>query len=163
MKTLVLVRHAKSSHDNGNDIERTLNERGQAEAEMMSLELNKEKLNIKKIISSPAIRAISTALVFAPRIAVKYENVIINKNLYECGEEAILKVIQSTDNHLDQIMLFGHNPDFGRLVNLLVPTKIDNFPTTAIAIITFNLQNWSEINYNKGKLLKLLIPEQYRN
>ncbi|MEO8146584.1 MAG: histidine phosphatase family protein [Bacteroidia bacterium] len=165
MKTLVLIRHSKSSYftDEHNDIDRPLNERGYKDAEMMCDVLKKEKLKIGKIISSPAVRAISTALIFAHGLKVNYENVAINKLLYQCGKEKILEVIKAQEDELNQMMIVGHNPDFEELLRYLVKEKIEKYPTTGIALVTFNVTKWNDINHQKGKLIKLLLPEQFRD
>ena len=104
MKTLILLRHSKSLHfiEELADIHRPLNERGYKDAIMMSELLKKELIKIGLVITSPAIRAISTALVFAPPLKVKYEQVIINEQLYGLGKEKIIEVIKSQDDKINQ-------------------------------------------------------------
>lgn len=164
MKTLIIIRHAKSSHDIEfvDDINRQLNKRGLAEAELMSIQLAKKGFKVDRIISSPALRAISTALIFAPVIKAGYDKISIDSQLYLQGTSGILKVIKNQPHNCNCLLLTGHNPDLHNLVNMLSNTMIDNFPTTAIAIINIDINHWTDINQTKGNLNALLLPEQFR-
>lgn len=163
MKTVIFIRHSKSSHtiEALADIHRPLNDRGYKDAQLVADALKNQKLKPQVIISSPAVRAISTALVFAQHLQVKYTNVQINESLYESGKAKIISLIKSFNNKLDCIILVGHNPDFEDTINSLIKTKIEKYPTTGVAIIEFKITDWNDINQSKSNLTKLLLPSQF--
>src|SRR4051812_43304302 len=110
MKRLYLLRHAKSSWENSeiSDFNRPLNEKGYDDAENMSQQLHKMKIGFDIIVSSPAIRAISTAMIFARNLKYKPDEILIKEQLYESGVNDYLKCI-STFPGKDSVLLVGHN------------------------------------------------------
>ncbi|MES2131118.1 MAG: histidine phosphatase family protein [Bacteroidota bacterium] len=107
MKKLFLVRHAKSDWNNAalQDIERPLNERGYSAAHFMSQRL---QVSPDLMITSPAIRAASTALIFAKHLNYNSNNIIIKQELYDTNVKEYLSVIKKMDNACHSVMLFGH-------------------------------------------------------
>src|SRR5688572_13126040 len=109
MKTLYLVRHAKSDwqHETLTDIDRPLNERGYKDAHLISLYLRSQHLKPGIIITSAAIRAMSTALIFARNLDYPAEKINVSTALYESGPAAYLDVIRKTSPEFAVVMLFG--------------------------------------------------------
>lgn len=145
MKTLYLVRHAKSdwNHDGLADIDRPLNARGYRDANTMSRLLKEKKIVPSLIISSPAIRAISTALIFSRNLGYNTSNLLIKPDLYDSTLKQYLNVIKQVDNHYQSIMLFGHNPVISNVVNSFECAINDTMSTCAIAgIQADDCNNW---------------------
>jgi phosphohistidine phosphatase len=154
MKTLYLVRHAKSDWENENisDINRPLNERGYKDAHAMSLKLKEVIATPEVFISSPAIRAITTCLIFAGHFNVDPKKINIESTLYETPLKEYLKIIQSLDKKYQTAILFAHNPTITELCNTLTKPFTDGMPTCGIAGITFNLDKWEDIKKKSGDL-----------
>jgi phosphohistidine phosphatase len=135
MKKLFLVRHAKSDWNNPTlkDIERHLNERGYANANQMSQEF---KVTPDIIITSPAIRAISTALIFARNLNYNANNITIKQELYDTSVKDYLSVVHSADDKFKTVMLFAHNPTISDFANSLMKSHSIEMPTCAIVGIS---------------------------
>lgn len=163
MKNLYLIRHAKSSWSEPglSDFERPLNHRGNRDAPFMAKLLKEKNVIPDKIISSPAVRAYSTAKVFAAELNYPVENIETSQNIYEAGAGEILSIIQSVNNNVNTLLLFGHNPGFTSLSNYLSDRQIDNIPTCGISCITFKSKLWSDVNINQGKLIAFEFPKKY--
>ncbi|GAB4137608.1 MAG: phosphohistidine phosphatase SixA [Bacteroidia bacterium] len=148
MKKLWLVRHAKSSWSNLSlpDIDRPLNERGYRDAHEMPDRVfkNKEPGIPELLISSSAIRALSTALIFARKFGYNEAGIRIEPELYETSVASYLNIVRHVPEHLESVMLFGHNPIMTDFLNLLTNAGIENIPTTGVACISWN-GSWSAI------------------
>ena len=157
MKKLFLIRHAKSDWLNPElkDIERHLNERGYANANFMSQKFT-DKPDL--IISSPAIRAISTALTFARNLNYNANNLIIKQQLYESSVKDYLSVINLIDDRYESVMLFAHNPTISDLVNVLTQSLPMEMPTCAIAGISFETNEWQKAK--SGELFLFDYPKK---
>lgn len=154
MKTLVFIRHAKSSWDNPDfsDFERPLNERGLLNAPFMAEKLTQLITRVDLIISSPATRAITTAKIFADKFNIKHEQIIQDKGIYDNGFKHIVKVIDKLNNSLDCVFIVGHNPDISTLATYFSGEYIQNIPTCGIVCIDFRTHNWNEVASSSGKL-----------
>jgi len=156
MKKLYLVRHAKSDweHKHLRDNERPLNERGLREApEMAQFILKNKKLKPDLIISSTANRAYHTALIFANILGYQLDKIIISNKIYEGGVKGIMQLIQSVDNNVSDLILFGHNPDFTTLAEAFSSKQIGEMVTCSVAALSFEVSKWADIQENNGKLL----------
>ncbi len=163
MKTVIFVRHAKSSWDNSEltDFERPLNKRGLRDAPFMASILATKKIKPDKIISSPAIRALSTARHFAEKLDYSLNHIETNNDIYEKGANGIIKILSNSEDKLNCVMLFGHNPDLHHLVTYLSDLVIDNLQTCAVVCIDFNIDSWADITYSKGKTRFYEYPKKY--
>lgn len=163
MKRIYLVRHAKS--DKGNpflkDIDRPLNERGYKDAYFMSSLMFKEKQVPDVLLSSPAIRAYSTALIFFNRFGLGIEKLILNEGLYEEDTENYIDGITSLSNNYNSVMLFAHNPTITEVANLLSDQSIHDFPTCGISCIDFDITNWKEISGKRGRQQFFEFPKNH--
>ena len=158
MKTLYLIRHAKSDWDNPllQDIERPLNNRGYADANVMSQRLKKPDL----IISSPAVRALSTALIFARRLNYEANNICIRQELYDTSVKDYLTVIKHIPDTIDTVFLFAHNPIISDTAHTLSKGLPNEMPTCAIAGISFVTDSWSSIKQKSGDLFLFDYPKK---
>ena len=149
-KELFIVRHAKSSWDieSISDVDRPLKLRGIRNAYEMARRLKIERRTPQLFVSSPANRAMHTAIIFLNVFELTFEKLKIDGRLYGHGIHAVLEAIAEQDSSVNKMMIFGHNPDFSELARTFAKEPIMELPTTGMAIFTFNCQKWSEINRN---------------
>jgi phosphohistidine phosphatase len=154
MKTLYLVRHAKSSwkFSELSDHDRPLNKRGKRDAPDMGNSLKLRGVLPDVLISSTANRAYTTAQNISNEIGFSVAEIIPNSDLFHANPVDILEVIQSIGEEHKSAMIFGHNPGFTNTVNQLASLKIDNIPTCGIVAISFSVESWSEIDFGEGEL-----------
>ncbi len=153
MKTLYIVRHAKSSWDypHLSDFDRPLNKRGKRDVPDMGERLSKAGILPSLIVSSPANRAINAAKGIAEKIGYPLNKIIEDQNIYHAGTGNLKRIIAGTPNQYDSLMIFGHNPGFTWLINDLCDFYLDNLPTCAICGIEFDISSWSDIKNQKGR------------
>ena len=146
MKTVLLIRHAKSSWEDLYlaDFDRPLNDRGKADAPKMAKRLNEKQIEIDSFISSPAKRAKKTAEIFAERYDVKKSEIIFVPSLYEASEMDFYSAIINAPKKANSIAIFSHNPGITDFANKLSNNRIDNMPTCSIFAVKVNTNDWSE-------------------
>jgi phosphohistidine phosphatase len=146
MKTLFLVRHAKSSKDDPSlaDRERPLNDRGRRDAPRMGERLAKRAVEPDLIVSSPAVRALTTAKLFAEELDYKAKDIVVDERLYASTSDDLLEVIHELDDGRKRVMLFGHNPEMSDLAHRL-SDKIGDMPTCAVAEFEFDAKSWASV------------------
>ena len=163
MKKLYLVRHAKSSWEDQiqSDHERPLSSRGKKDAPKIGDILKEQNVTPNIIISSDAKRALQTATIIANKLNYSNDMIIKNSSIYEATTQNLLNVINSIDDENNSAMLFGHNPGFTVLANLIADKYIDNMPTCGVAIIDLNVESWKDVNANCGKLVGFEYHKKY--
>lgn len=146
MKTLFLVRHAKSSRDDPSlpDRERPLDERGLRDAPAMGKRLAERKVKPDLLVSSPAVRALTTAHLIADELGYARDDIAIDDRLYASSADDLLGVVHVLDNKLGSVMLFGHNPEFTDLAQRL-SGEITDMPTCAVARFRFDTKAWADV------------------
>lgn len=161
MKKLILIRHAKSdwSIPGIKDIDRPLNERGYSDAHKIGAQLREKAPGKKLFISSPAIRAISTALIIAREINYLQENILINSDLYEAEENDYKEIIFSLDNSFDTVFIFGHNPTISQVISLLIKSPYVEAPTCSVSFLKSEKTAWNEALGAKFTLSMQLFPK----
>ncbi len=144
MKTLTLVRHAKSSwKDSGlSDRERPLNKRGERDAPIMGKRAAAAGLRPSQIISSPAVRAWTTAKVFAKALNFPVEFLQREDGLYLASLDNLLDAVATQDPGFNNLMLFGHNPGMTDFANYLVPGVTGNLPTAGLISVNIDCDDW---------------------
>ncbi len=162
MKTLMLLRHAKSSwkHSEVSDHDRPLNKRGKKTAPQMGRLLVTERLVPDLILSSTAVRARDTAKAVAK--ASSYEGPVeLLESLYLATAGRILSEAQSrTPDSVGRLLLVGHNPGMEDLVEIL-SEKREAFPTAALAVFEIEIDRWKALELGVGaKLLKVYRPKE---
>lgn len=161
MKTLYLIRHAKSSWDYPllTDVERPLNGRGKRDAPRMGKRLKEKHVIPDLMITSHAKRTRDTSMLIAETIGYPTDRIKTEPNLYHASEEEILGIIKSQKDNCHIVMLFGHNPGLTDLVNQLPGRYIENVPTCGIVAIQFDVDTWQEVDLKKGSLLFFDYPK----
>jgi phosphohistidine phosphatase len=146
MKTLFLVRHAKSSRDDPSlpDRDRPLADRGIQDAPKMGKRLAKRDVKPDLLLSSPALRALTTAQLIAKEVGYKRKDIVVDDRLYASSADDLLAVIRALDKKLNRVMLFGHNPEFTDLAHRLSSENID-MPTSAVVEFNFDTKAWSDV------------------
>jgi len=160
MKTVLLMRHAKSSwkHKKIQDIERPLNARGEKEAPEMGRLLLKKDILPDLIVSSPALRARTTAELVAKKCHYEKDILYIDK-LYMAEAPEILNNLNTLSDEVTQVLLIAHNPGVEYTLQLLTG-KVESMPTSSIVKITLPIEHWSEISTEtKGELVKIWRPK----
>lgn len=143
MKTLYLVRHAKASHGDPSlpDRDRPLDHHGEKDAPKMGRQLARQGVKPDLIVSSPARRALTTALHFADELGHRHADIVVDERLYASDPASLLAVIGEFDHRLDSVMLFGHNPEFTELAQHW-SRDIADLPTCAVVALRFDTGRW---------------------
>lgn len=145
MKSLLLIRHAKSSWDlDVDDFDRPLNHRGQTDAPVMAKRLKDKGINVDLLVSSPASRALTTARFFAEAFDIKSKDILTVKSLYEPTKQAFFSAVENLDDHFQTVAFFSHNPEITDFVNKLTSVKIDDMPTCAVFAVKADVKKWKE-------------------
>ena len=161
MKTLFLIRHAKSSRDDPAlaDKDRPLNDRGKRDAPKMGKRLAKRNVAPDLILSSPATRALKTAQIIAKKLDYKRKNILVNDRLYAVEANELLDVLRKLGDIVECAVLIGHNPELTELAHRL-SSKINRMPTCAVAEFTFDAKSWSRIGKDKPVNVALDYPKR---
>jgi len=163
MKKLIFVRHGRAEDPSPefSDFLRSLTPKGKSIVKQMAQKLAEEENNQGIYITSPAFRALETAIIFGEISGIKPENIVLDSNLYyKMGIRYLQNLLSKTANEIDSIVLFGHNPSFSEIPDLLCKEGCDFLPKCGIAGISFNIKKWSEIEQGSGKLEYFLKPEK---
>ncbi len=163
MKTLTIVRHAKSDWGNEglNDAHRPLNQRGYMDAQVISKEALKRMEKPDYWLTSPAIRAYSTAIIFANAFKYDAEKIIIKQKIYEATAKNLTQIINAIPDNYKHVILFGHNPSLTNYFNEIVDSFADNIPTCGTMHVTSNSHTWKEFSNTKLKNDFYLYPKEF--
>jgi phosphohistidine phosphatase len=160
MKTLYLLRHAKSSwkDDTLHDIERPLKKRGQKAAETIGGFLKKEKIVPDLILSSTAVRARQTtdAVVEAAKLET---NMRFDERIYEAGPRQLLEVVRKIEKGKKSVLLVGHNPGLEEFLELLTGTA-KTMPTATLSKVVLKSSTWAGVGAKNGTLEWILRPKR---
>jgi len=166
MKTLYLIRHAKSSWaiDGIEDRDRPLKGRGIRDAHLVSQYLRDESITSEYISmnSSPATRALHTALIFAKNLGVPASKLTIDDDLYHSSAQEILAVVKRTSDLFDASMFFLHNPGITDFVNEMTNASVRNVPTTGVVCVRFNCNRWKEVGPG-AELIQFEYPKRIKD
>lgn len=152
MKTLYLIRHAKSSWKNElqDDFDRPLNQRGKDDAPMMGQRLKKLGLQPDMIVSSPAKRARKTAAKIAAELNYQVEKILLVPEIYEAEINDLLGVTELLPDSAATVFLVGHNPGISGLAAYLTGNFADNLPTCSVYAIDFQIDSWQAVSQGLG-------------
>ncbi len=161
MKKLIIIRHAKSSWDNPTlkDYERPLNKRGLRDAPFMAEVLKSHGISPDLMITSPAVRALSTAQIFAQKFDYDANEIIQEKSLYLGDIEEIIHSTFLIGEHMNEVLIFGHNPGITYFANVVCEANIENVPTSGALIIESNSPTWEDTDISKLELKHFLYPK----
>lgn len=159
MKTLFLLRHAKSSWDNPNDtdFERPLNKRGLKTAPFMGEILAKRKIQPGLILSSPAMRAKQTAVLVKESAKFSAE-ITFEKRIYEASLTTMMEILSEIDDKFASVLIVGHNPSIEYLIRAL-SGEIQPIPTATFTKINMYFEKWDELYENCGEIEFIIRPK----
>ena len=163
MKKLFLIRHAKSSwkEHSKSDHERPLNERGQKDAPEMARLLKKRNIKPGLILSSDAVRAKETAIIFAKVLSYPMEEIIYDSSLYLAGQFDFIKLVNSINDNIDCCLLVSHNPGISGFAHYLTGSNKTDMPTCAVYGIEFDLETWRSVKERSGKEILFEYPKMH--
>lgn len=164
MRLLTLVRHAKSSWDDPRlaDFERPLNARGQRDAPRMAVHLRRALGVPERIVTSPAVRALTTARLFAEALDIPEAELIVQRRIYEASADTLLGLAQQLDDADRHVMLCGHNPGLSELAHLLARCSFDDLPTCGAVQIGFAAVRWGDVKPRTGVQRFYACPKQLK-
>ena len=159
MKTLYLLRHAKSSWKDASlqDFDRPLNRRGKEAAPLVGRFIRRRKLRVDLILSSPAARARQTAALVKEAAGLQAD-LLFDERIYEAGAAALLEVVTQAAEAADALMLVGHNPGTEELLTFLTGEE-RRMPTAALACVALDVEKWGKARTRAGRLEWLVRPK----
>ena len=166
MKTLYLVRHAKSSWSDPSlaDQDRPLNKRGLRDAPVMGQRLAGHQGRVDALWTSPARRAVETAHYFAKAMTVPRKEIELRDRLYTSSIDDLLFEVKSCPDEVKHLLVVGHNPVITEFANLLIESgrdmEVGMIPTCGIVALEFPCSTWQKIRENEGKLLFFDYPKK---
>lgn len=161
MKKIILVRHGKSSWEEDlPDDERPLKKRAYKDADLVINAFSGFKDDELTIWSSHAVRALTTANLFKDHLNIPDSKFEVRNDLYTFNASQLLKVIESCNDEVNTLMVFGHNPAMTSVVNKLGDQEFYNIPTTGLCLIQLETDSWKHLK--KGKTLLYLFPKNLR-
>lgn len=161
MKTLILVRHGKSSWDHSvDDKDRPLKERGINDGHLVSKKFKSQDVVIDAVFSSPANRALHTCMIFLRQLNFPFIKFEITNELYDFSGESVLNFVKKLDDHFDTVMIFGHNEAFTNVANSLGNSYIDSVPTTGFVQFDFDVKDWASVT--KGITTQTIFPKDLK-
>lgn len=162
MKTLYLIRHAKSSWKDASlpDEKRPLNKRGKQNAPDMGKRLKEKRIVPSLLISSHARRAYDTARLMGEALGYSKKQIVVDERLYHASIPKFMEVIEEQDNQEDSLMLFSHNPGLTSLANTLCKVYVDNIVTAGIYAIQFETNDWADVPDMQGEFLFYDFPKK---
>lgn len=162
MKTLTILRHAKSSWRDAtlDDHDRPLNARGKRDAPEMAARIKHAGIRPSLIISSSANRAWTTAKEIAREISYPPEFLHREKSLYHAGVRSLLDILAEQDVGFNSILMVGHNPGFTDLANYLIPDLTDNIPTCGFVSMLIDRDDWDLHDVEDVKLAAYDYPKK---
>ncbi|MFN4233562.1 MAG: SixA phosphatase family protein [Bacteroidia bacterium] len=163
MKTILFIRHGKSSWDieNLEDFYRPLSERGIKDAIKMGRYLKNIQLVPELCLCSPSHRTIATYSIIHHTANWKNVKLKTTKKIYESSGEKIKSVLKHIDDKFNLIALVGHEPSLSEFITENCNYRISKFPTASIALVVFkDLKKWKKIDKKKGDLEFVISPKQ---
>ncbi|MBK3518516.1 SixA phosphatase family protein [Carboxylicivirga marina] len=167
MKTIVLVRHAKTEQlgymSSKSDFERELKPRGYGDTKLVASDMIKRNFKPDLLISSKAVRAKQTALLLADKLSIDESKIVFEQFIYDgYTTSELLNYIAQIGGMHDSIMIVGHNPEIAMTAINLTDSDYLHFPTTGSIAITFDTNNWENVNAREGKIDWFISPKMFK-
>ena len=161
MKTLILVRHGKSSWDyDVSDKDRPLQQRGINDAHLVGARFKSDTVDLDAAFSSPACRALHTAMIVLREFDFPLDDFRVTEMLYDFSGSSVANFVRSLDNDLNKVIIFGHNYAFTNIANQWGNKAIENVPTAGLVQIRFDTDRWDTVQ--SGTTEHILIPKKLR-
>lgn len=164
MKTLYLVRHAKSSWDKPelSDIERPLLEKGKKRTKKMIDYLMNKDVKIDLMISSHAKRALDTAYILSHAFHYPKDKIKTDRLIYTGNEQQIANQFFDLPRDVDHLWIIGHNPTITNFVNLFLDEKLDYLQTSGVVSISFPVDSWDKISHSDYTINFVMYPRKLK-
>lgn len=162
MKKLIFVRHGKAEDNDSlsSDFLRSLTTKGKDVSVQMAKRLAKREKGDITIVTSPAFRAIETAIIFAGVVKTPYNSIILNEAIYgSFGIDKLISILLDAGDENSTVAIFGHNPSFSLLVNQLSGSNRGFMPKSGVACFEFDVQSWEKISEANAKNTFFLTPD----
>lgn len=165
MKTLLIIRHAKSDWNDPSlsDFDRTLTERGKSDAAMMAKRINKKVIEIDVFVSSPAKRAKKTGKLFMKEYGKNEKDLLLISSLYEASVKDYYDAVENFDDKDNTVAIFAHNPTITEFINSLECSPIYNMPTCAVFGLKIKTDHWKEVSEAEKEFLFFDYPKNVVN
>ncbi len=165
MKTLIILRHGKSSWDDPmlRDFDRPMKNKGRRRTQLIADYLKQHNIIPDYIVSSPALRAVNTAKIVAIALGYDVENIEQNSDLYFVDTEKYFEAVYAAPDDKNCLMIVGHNPMITDFCNSFLAHFIQNLPTSGLCVLSFDINKWSEIHKVKPVLQHLVFPKKLEN
>jgi phosphohistidine phosphatase len=162
MKTLLIMRHGKSSWDDPllNDFDRPLLKKGQLRTQMIAEFMAEQQLSPELIISSPAVRAYETAVIVADAFGYSTDTISMNSDLYFVDTDKYSEAVYGVSDEINTLMIVGHNPMITEFCNMFLAETIDNLPTSGLCAVRLDTGSWTEIHSCKSTVSHLMFPKK---
>ncbi len=162
MKTLYIVRHAKSSWDfpGLGDEERPLLEKGKKRTQKISKYLLEKNVSLDLILSSHATRALETAKILAHALAYPEDEIRISEQIYHSNADRLYDQFYDLSDDVEKLMIVGHNPTFTNFANHFLDEKIDWLPTSGIVSVSFDTAHWMKLDIAKKTVNFVIFPSE---
>ena len=162
MKTLIAVRHAKSSWANigERDFDRNLNDRGKEDAPAMAEKLLHTKIKVDAFVSSPAKRTRKTAKAFIEAFGKTKKEIILSDDLYNASSAIFYETVTAFNDEYEAVAVFGHNPGITDFVNTLCNTHIDEMPTCSMFAVQIPITSWKNFKGTEKEFLFFKFPKE---
>jgi phosphohistidine phosphatase len=162
MKTLLLLRHAKSSWKDTSlrDFDRPLNKRGENDAQFIGKYIRKQRIQPDLVINSPAERARQTTELVMKSAGLKVE-LESDERIYEASGRRLLNLLSQIQDTANTVIMVGHNPGFEELLAALTAEERD-LPTASLACIDLSVEKWNKARPGVGQLRWLVTPKELR-
>jgi len=163
MKKLIFIRHSRAEDQAPEitDFERSLTIKGKVISREMAVKLREKEADPGVFITSPAFRALETAFIFAAEFRIKHDNILTDSSLYHKSDiKHLLETLKRTGNDIDTLTIFGHNPAITEIPDRLSESGCEFMTKTSIVCLSFQVNSWSEIRPDSGKLEYFLKPEK---
>lgn len=161
MKTLLLVRHAKTHSDSamGKDFDRQLTDRGNREAATMAQRMMDQKVQLDALVSSTAVRALETAHHFHKAYKQSGTVLVEKGELYNAPPKTFDEVIAALDNDWKKVALFAHNPGITEEANAMDVAHVDSMPTSSVFAVTADVTDWKDFKAAEKRFLFFDFPK----
>lgn len=161
-RTLILIRHAKSSWSEAgiSDFERPLNARGERDAPFMAQRMAESGRQVDAIVTSPAKRAITTAMAYKKALQLSEDRFIADDSVYEADVKALMNLINRFDDNWKCVLLFGHNPGFSYLIQYLSGSML-HMPTNGAGTLEMEIDSWEHVGTGCAQLVDFDFPKKH--
>jgi phosphohistidine phosphatase len=162
MRSLTLIRHAKASSDHSapTDFDRPLTERGLRDAPLMAQRFAHGTGFPLQLVSSPAVRAFATAIIFAEALDAEIDAIRREPAIYEAGVADLLKIVHGLDDEQPYAALFGHNPGLTDFCHRLARCDFSEMSPCAIVRIDFDVDRWQDVALGEGRMMAYSFPKE---